>query len=73
MAQRWFNPHTWRRIDILSQTDFFTTQLSAMKIVKIVPNTHQFIKSKNFVKKLAIALGYVPNIPTGLFLVSIRS
>ena len=22
-----------------------------MKIVKIVPNTHQFIKSKNFVKK----------------------
>ena len=44
-----------------------------MRIVKIVANTLQFIISKNDVIKLAMVLGYVPNIPAGLFIVPTRS
>lgn len=53
--------------------DWFLHDLIAMRIVKIVPNTHQFIKYKSDVTKLAIVLGYVPNIPAGLLIVSTRS
>ena len=57
MGQRWINPHTWRW-SVFFPLDWFLHGLIAMRIVTIVPNTHQFIKSKNDVIKLAGGIVY---------------